>query len=1005
MYIVHGTFHLESRNFRLWGEADSLSARKPGRRAKTPQHPFAVSGNQLKNWINDLIPHAQPEIEPFPLWLPGSEKQPQASPEMRAAGVFADDTTQLTDVRLWQVEGIVLTIPDTVDLLITLAHRVDTGCSLYFWRATVLEALALVIRQQVIPALEKDGFRYRAFWQALPEQPERLTELAAQMPPLCRALAETPDVAPSPFKLLETFVGAVIDSTVREAAAHLPLPSTRGPGAAWLSALTTADPLVKLPAVEGESLFKAWQSWARQNNAAGNSAFRIAFRLNAPDDEDSQIWRLDYLLQAADDPSLIVNANRIWSGQGDRYLQQRFDQPQERMLRGLAFAGRLFKPILDSLRSTAPTSSTFDTGQAYTFLQEAAPLFQASGFRVLLPRWWGGKKARLSARAKASGGKQSGKSRLTLDTLVRYEYQVMLGGQPINQAEFMRLAELKQPLVRLRGQWVLLDTAQIEAGLKFFEQGSGELPLEEALRLGLDSTEAVDSIPLESVRADGWLKTLLEALQKPEKIKTLAPPEDLQAELRPYQQRGYSWLAFLRHYGLGACLADDMGLGKTLQTITLLLDVKGQSKKPSPALVVCPTSVVGNWRHEIQRFAPGLRIYTHQGVERLSGKAFAQQLKGVDVVLTSYPLLARDREMLATVEWSTAILDEAQNIKNSATKQAQAARALKCEYRIALTGTPVENRLTELWSILHFLNPGYLGSEKSFRQHFANPIEKLDDADAAKRLKRLTAPFILRRLKTDPAIISDLPEKMEMKVYTNLTTEQGTLYEAVVKDVMERIDSAEAEGDNMSRRGLVLSLLMQLKQICNHPAQYLKDGSSLDGRSGKLARLTEMLEEVYATDDRALIFTQFAEMGELLRDHLRVIFFDEPLWLHGGTMIKEREDMIRRFQAERGPKVFILSLKAGGVGLNLTRANHVFHFDRWWNPAVENQATDRAFRIGQTRNVQVHKFVCVGTLEEKIDEMIESKKALAERVVGTGESWLTELDTASLRDLVQLRES
>ncbi len=447
-----------------------------------------------------------------------------------------------------------------------------------------------------------------------------------------------------------------------------------------------------------------------------------------------------------------------------------------------------------------------------------------------------------------------------------------------------------------------------------------------------------------------------------------------------------------------------MGLGKTLQTIALLLYIKSEQHTIQPALVVCPTSVVGNWRRELQRFAPDLKSYTHQGIERTSGEAFISQLKGVDVVFTSYPLLARDRETLESIEWSTVILDEAQNIKNSTTKQAQAARALKSDCRIALTGTPVENRLTELWSIFQFLNPGYLGSEQNFRRQFANPIEKLDDTEAAKRLRHLTTPFILRRLKTDPTVISDLPEKMEMKLYTTLTTEQGTLYEAVVKDVMERIENADAEGDAMSRRGLVLSLLMQLKQICNHPAQYLKDGSSLDGRSGKLSRLTEMLEEIYATDDRALIFTQFAEMGELLRDHLLTKFYDEPLWLYGGTKVSEREEMIRRFQAERGPKVFILSLKAGGVGLNLTRANHVFHFDRWWNPAVENQATDRAFRIGQTRNVQVHKFVCAGTLEEKIDEMIESKKALAERIVGADESWLTELNTANLRDLVRLRE-
>jgi SNF2 family DNA or RNA helicase len=1002
MFVVHGAFHIASGQFKLWGETDTPRPSKAGRRSKTAWHPFAASADQLENWIIHFLPHARPESESLQVWLPGNEQQPQASPELRAAGAFADDTTP-SELRLWQVEGLTLTVPQALDLLLALGHHEEMGRSLHFWRAAALESLALVVHQQVMPALKSDGFRYQAFWQALPENPERLSALAAQMPPICRALTEKPESAPSPHKLLEAFVGAAVDSTIREAAPRLK-PVGRGAGAVWLSALTSGDPHLKLPIAEAENLFKTWQTWAGQNNAAGNDLFRIAFRLDAPEEEDDQTWRLSYLVQATDDPSLIVSAGQIWRGQGHKYLQQRFDQPQERLLRGLAFAGRLFAPILDSLQTTAPSNTAFSTGQAYTFLQEAAPLLQASGFRVLLPRWWGGKRARLSARAKVSSGKQTGKSRLTLDTLVRYEVQAMLGGQPIDRAEFMRLAALKQPLVRLRGQWVLLDEAQIEAGVRFFRQSSGELPLADALRLGLDGAEATDGLPLETVRADGWLKTLLDTLQKPEKIESLPPPDDLHAELRPYQQRGYSWLAFLRRYGLGACLADDMGLGKTVTSISLLVWLKNNKQAVQPALVVCPTSVVGNWRHELQRFAPNLKIYTHQGIERSSGEAFARQLEGIDVVLTSYPLLARDRETLETVEWSTVILDEAQNIKNSATKQAQAARALKSGCRIALTGTPVENRLTELWSIFNFLNPGYLSSEQNFRRRFANPIEKLDDTEAATRLRRLTTPFILRRLKTDPTVISDLPEKLEMKVYTTLTTEQGTLYEAVVKDVMERIEQADEDGDSMSRRGLVLSLLMQLKQICNHPAQYLKDGSLLEGRSGKLARLTEMLEEVYAADDRALIFTQFAEMGELLRAHLRVAFYDEPLWLHGGTKVKEREDMIRRFQAERGPKLFILSLKAGGVGLNLTRANHVFHFDRWWNPAVENQATDRAFRIGQMRNVQVHKFVCAGTLEEKIDEMIESKRALAERIVGADESWLTELDTASLSDLVRLRE-
>ncbi len=1000
MLILHGTYVPDAHRFALWAETDhkSISRRK---QPKVALHPFAASVDDLISWAAKLGVTSEAEAQ-AQLWLPGSEKWPQPSPEMRAAGVFPESDAALTGLHRWQVDALALTISETVDLLLALSHRSDMGRDLLFWRAAAVEALALVAGQQVIPALTRDGERFRAVWQPMPEQPERLAALAARMPPLSRAIAaESPDNALPPRALLDSFVASVVDETVRTSAPT----SQQGAVSPWLAALTGPESLLKLPTAQAEALFASWQTWAEQSSAAGNTAFRVAFRLDAPPEgEDRPVWTLHYLLQATDDPSLIVSAGQIWRGQGDAFLQRRFDGPQERLLRGLAFAGRLFPPILDSLRQAAPESVTLDSAQAYTFLKEIAALLQASGFRVLLPRWWGGKSARLTAKAKVSGGKPNAKARLTLDTLVNYEWQAMLGGEPITRDEFEQLAALKQPLVRLHGQWVILDQAQIEAGLKFFRRASEKITLEEALRIGLDGEQEADGVEVESIRADGWFKSLLETLRQPDKIETLPTPAGLRAEMRPYQQRGYSWLTFLLRYGIGACLADDMGLGKTLQTIALLLQRQREAKVAVPSLVVCPTSVVGNWQREIARFAPELKTVRHLGADRATGEGFARTLDGVDVVLTSYPLLARDRETFETVAWSSVILDEAQNIKNSATKQSQAARALRADSRIALTGTPVENRLTELWSILHFLNPGYLSSEREFRRRFANPIERLDDAEAAKKLKRLTAPFILRRLKTDPAVISDLPDKLEMKVYTTLTSEQGTLYEAVVKDIMARIEGADAEGETMERRGLVLSLLMQLKQVCNHPAQYLKDGGPLEGRSGKLARLTEMMEEVYAEGDRALVFTQFAEMGEIIRAHLRDTFTDEPLWLHGGTKVSEREEMIRRFQAANGPTVFILSLKAGGVGLNLTRANHVFHFDRWWNPAVENQATDRAFRIGQTRNVQVHKFVCGGTLEEKIDAMIDSKQALAERIVGADESWLTELSTASLRDLVQLRE-
>jgi SNF2 family DNA or RNA helicase len=435
----------------------------------------------------------------------------------------------------------------------------------------------------------------------------------------------------------------------------------------------------------------------------------------------------------------------------------------------------------------------------------------------------------------------------------------------------------------------------------------------------------------------------------------------------------------------------------TAQVIALLLVGR---REVGPTLVICPTSVVGNWRHELGRFAPGVRVLVHHGPERAVDDELVSVANEHDVVLSTYSLLHRDEPALTRVKWNGLVLDEAQNVKNSSTRAAQAARAITARWRVALTGTPVENRLADLWSIFQVINPGYLGSAEEFRREFALPIERASDADAASRLKSLTAPFILRRVKTDKTVIADLPDKQEMKVYCSLTREQATLYEAVLQDTMRQI----AESEGMQRRGLVLALLTRLKQVCNHPALLMHDGSALAGRSGKLARLREMLEEVVASDERALVFTQYAEMGRLLQTHLRETLDREVVFLHGGTPMAERDRLVAEFQNDaNGPPIFVLSLKAGGTGLNLTRANHVFHFDRWWNPAVENQATDRAFRIGQTRNVQVHKYVCAGTFEETLDDLIERKVALAEAIVGTSEAWITEMSTDDLRQMFRLR--
>ncbi len=634
-------------------------------------------------------------------------------------------------------------------------------------------------------------------------------------------------------------------------------------------------------------------------------------------------------------------------------------------------------------------------------------MLEQAGFGVFLPAWWSkkGTKLRLAARAVVKSPKMKSKSGLSLESILEFEWQVALGDQVLSLKELEALARLKVPLVQIRGQWVQLSAEEIQAALDFWSKKSADaLPARDILRMALGEAKVPGGLEFEGVLAEGWFADLLKQLEGKGGFETLATPEGFRGTLRPYQTRGYSWLGFLRRWGFGACLADDMGLGKTVQTLALLrrdwVEVSPKARKPT--LLICPTSVVGNWHKEAARFTPDLPVLIHHGQARIKGAAFKKLAGKQALVLSSFALLHRDLELFEKVKWSTVILDEAQNIKNPETKQSKAARSLKADSKIALTGTPVENHVGDLWSIMEFLNPGLLGTQAEFKRAFHVPIQVHRDPEASNRLKRLTGPFLLRRLKTDKSIIADLPDKLEMKVFCTLTKEQASLYEAVVQDAVRQIEEAE---EGIQRKGLVLATLTKLKQVCNHPAQFLGDNSSIPDRSGKLARLTEMLEEALSAGDKALIFTQFSEMGEILRRHLEDTFGREVPFLHGGVPKPKRDRMVERFQSgqDDAPKVFLLSVKAGGVGLNLTAANHVFHFDRWWNPAVENQATDRAFRIGQTKNVQVHKFLCLGTLEEKIDEMIERKREVAGSIVGSGEDWLTKLSTAELKNLFALR--
>jgi SNF2 family DNA or RNA helicase len=537
--------------------------------------------------------------------------------------------------------------------------------------------------------------------------------------------------------------------------------------------------------------------------------------------------------------------------------------------------------------------------------------------------------------------------------------------------------------------------------MKLFTQKGPKVSMAEAVETALGARDEVMGLKVvgldDRLLPMGKFRELLMALRadpKPSK-----PSKTFKGTLRPYQELGLSWLETLCGHGMGALLADDMGLGKTIQVLAYLEKERLAGTLKSPVLLLCPTSVLGNWRREAEKFTPELKVLLHHGAERDKGKYFEKFATKHNLVLTSYGLALRDIQTLQLVNWSGLILDEAQNLKNPEAKQTQAVAQLWAPRRIALTGTPVENRLSDLHSIMSLLNPGLLGTKPEFRRKYAIPIERLREESARQKLRNLLRPFFLRREKTDPTVAPDLPSKVEAKAYCTLTPEQATLYKAVVDSSLAELKKRKA---GLDRSGAVLGALTRLKQICNHPAHFMKDGSDLPGRSGKLERLTELLEEVYATNDKALVFTQFKEMGDLLVRHLKAELLQEPLFLHGGVPRLRREEMIKTFQQETGPRVFVLSLKAGGTGLNLVRACHVFHYDRWWNPAVEDQATDRAFRIGQTRGVMVHKLICEGTLEARLDEMLEAKKALAKGIVGAGEGWITEMSDEQLAELMRL---
>ncbi len=985
-----------------------------------------------------------------------------------------------------------------------LSSELALGHDVTYWSAVASFAVELLEDQRVIPSLvqERSG-RLRATWVpwlADAKSTQRVAALLDSMPAVCRCAND--DLRGGTWPILEAALCAMTDTFVRS----LMVAENYGeaiedrdpkgdPHVAWLSGLLGQDDLIKGITSADTALLRGARAWIAQlDDVAEGRLVRLCLELNEPDSDGhgSELapeqamkasWRLRFKLVTADDPPVFIDAEQIWE-QGSGVLKGLLaglgkdgEEASDILLAELGRASRIWPRIEKALDDSAPAGIDLSTVEAYQFLREYRPILTEAGFEILVPSWWGQVSSRLGARllidsdpadalnASAAGG-GARRSELGLHSLVNYTWQIALGDQPLTLDTFRELASQGSPLLKVNGRWVEIRPEDLQGASKFLaEHPGGQMTLLEALRLAHGLEGATSGLPILGLDSTGWVSDLLKATGGSEKLTLIEQPTLFQGSLRPYQRAGLSWMAFLDKFGLGACLADDMGLGKTIQLIALLQHerehqvtaiqpmpttptmIPGEGPaRIGPTLLVAPMSVVGNWHRELGRFAPELVCHVHHGLERPTGEQFERIALGSDIVITTYALVTRDKETLARVHWRRVVLDEAQHIKNPPTKQTAAIRSLRCSHRIALTGTPVENRLSELWSIMEFCSPGYLGSQAEFRRRFAVPIERHRDKRQAERLRNLVRPFILRRLKTDPTVITDLPPLVESRQHVPLTVEQAQLYDSVVNDMLQRVDLAEG----IRRRGLVLSALVKLKQICNHPAHFLKEaraeaeadkadakekaaraiakaaaeaagetepeetsapiaipaGEQLSARSGKATRLVEMLEEILAAGDRVLIFTQYREMGHLLVSMIRRELDTEALFLHGGTPQGRREQLIDRFQSgDPQVPVFVLSLKAGGVGLNLTSANHVFHYDRWWNPAVENQATDRAFRIGQLRTVNVHKMISAGTLEERIDQMIEQKTELASQIIGAGESWLTELSTGQLRDLLSLRRA
>lgn len=1032
MYLLQGTWERSGRLL-LWAERrDDRSAAAAAEATHEPQgraHPACLPDDEVVGILEQLdVEGAVPVLAT--LELPQSNGRPLVSPSLRN-----DADPQDLSWGRFSVPAVALPPLDAIAFLTSVPPQLPRGGrtdgSVLFWRETTKLLLELLARGAFIPTLARGADGWNARWLPLSSSSAdqaRISVLVRSMPGICRSVVDwAADAPPEPEPLIRSFIELGTDALIRSFMSRTPLVpdvdarrlSIRAaPAIAWLRALTEGNGTIGSEP-DMRQLEQHLASWAgsllRERASVTLKAYFIIEppdpRLSTPSTE----WRVGFGVDVIGRKRLRLDALQIFRRETrpDDGLTISHEAIEEFFLRELGRAAPSFPALADALDRPFPLEARLNTEEAYRFLREIGPRLEELEFTVELPAWWRDAESSLGLRLEVdtkdeAPGVRPGFGLLASTELLHFSWSVAVGEETLSLEEFYDLAKSRAPLVPVRGRWLELNPKRIEATFAFLEAQNSRRSMRfvDVLRLGLGVDAPEGGLPVVSFSARGWLGRLLSS--DTHDVELVKEPGGFHGTLRPYQREGLSWLHFHGSLGIGACLADDMGLGKTVQLLALLV-LERERRQPlsdRPTLLIVPMSIVANWEREAERFAPSLRVYVHHGAQRLSGEAFRNQIENADLVITTYSLAFRDEGLLSSVSWGRIALDEAQNIKNLETKQTRSVRRLAqrqsakepgCS-RVALTGTPLENHLEELWSIFDFLNPGFLGSVQEFRERFAVPIERYRDRDASTRLSRVLQPFILRRLKNDPRIAHDLPEKLEMDVVLSLTKEQAVLYQSVLDDMLPQVSSSAG----MHRKGLVLATITKLKQICDHPALFLRDGDPLDGRSHKVTHLEQLLETLLAEGDKTLVFTQFVQMGQLLKPYLERRFGVDVLFLHGGLTRKAREALVQQFQQRSGPPIFILSLRAGGFGLNLTEANQVIHLDQWWNPAVEEQATDRVHRIGQERRVQVRRLICKGTLEERISELLQRKRDLVEQVVRSTKNFVTQMSNEELRDLLKL---